>query len=147
MMMMIYRGDYPERTEEEEQERQRKLDEAGERKFEERHEEIGMEPISEERPHSRSSGVCGSTGGKMSDRQPWELTKQMIADAVNKTREPRYAVITADDVNDDAFTITTAAQKRLVEYILKWGRWEDSWHFILTRDKVDILKTALGVKE
>jgi hypothetical protein len=49
MMTMIYRGDYPERTEEEEQERQRKLDEAGERKFEERHEEIGMEQISEER--------------------------------------------------------------------------------------------------
>ena len=35
---MIYRGDYPERTEEEELERQRKLDEAGERKFEEQHE-------------------------------------------------------------------------------------------------------------
>ena len=48
-MMMIYRSDYPERTEEEEQKRQRKLDEAGERKFEERHEEIGMEQISEER--------------------------------------------------------------------------------------------------
>lgn len=80
----------------------------------------------------------------MSDREPWELTDEEAEQAV---KHRLIAKATPEFTEATIYrAIATAAQKRLVEYVLKWGRWEDSWHFILTKDKVDILKAALEVE-
>lgn len=88
----------------------------------------------------------------MSDRKPWELTDEEIEQA-QSCGEYEYEDATPEEgqfIDEEAIAggreVARAAQKKLVEYVLKWGRWEDSWHFILTKDKVDILKAALGVK-
>lgn len=111
----------------------------------------------------------------MSDRQPWELEDDEVAEIEHDAHDvcsrcegegqlwadglmhyydpnrPTKACPNCDGTGrvvsgNEGRDVATAAQKRLVEYVLKRGRWEDSWHFILTKDKVDVLKAALEVE-
>ena len=77
----------------------------------------------------------------------WELTDEEVKQVYDKTmlckmfgETEQRAIVRTNRA------IVAAAQKKLVGYVLKWGRWEDSWHFILTKDKADILRDALRIK-
>jgi hypothetical protein len=86
-------------------------------------------------------------GKRDREMNEWELTDEDIESAkLAAMYDWERGVVKGISTEIEDRYIATAAQKKLVEYVLKWGRWEDSWHFILTKDKADILRDALRIK-